>query len=29
MMFDGLFELTAEAANIVNFVGTARDRRGA
>lgn len=29
MMFDGLFELTAEAPNIVNFVGTAFDRRGA
>ena len=29
MIFNGLFELTAEAPNIVNFVGTAFDRRGA
>ncbi|MEI6537928.1 MAG: hypothetical protein WCO86_00175 [Planctomycetota bacterium] len=29
MILDGLFELTAEAPNIVNFVGTAFDRRGA
>ena len=29
MIFNGLFELTAEAPNIVKFVGTAFDRRGA
>ena len=29
MLFNGLFELTAEAPNIVKFVGTAFDRRGA
>jgi hypothetical protein len=29
MTFDGVFDLTAEAPNIVNFEGTAFDRRGA
>ena len=29
MLFNGLFELTAEAPNIVKFIGTAFDRRGA